>query len=57
MRNDRLMLKEAALGIAAILKEGASTGSIAAADIVCMDILSALARLQNPMRMIATLRT
>ena len=56
-RNDRLMLKEAALGIAVILKEGASAESVAAADVVCTDIVAALELLQNPLRLIATLRT
>jgi soluble P-type ATPase len=56
-RNDRLMLKEAALGIAVILKEGAAADTVAAADIVCTDIVSALELLHNPLRLIATLRT
>jgi soluble P-type ATPase len=55
-RNDRLMLKEAALGIAVIQEEGASAGTILAADIVCTDIVSALQLLAHPMRLIATLR-
>ena len=56
-RNDRLMLKEAELGIAVILEEGAATGTVAAADIVCTDIITALELLQNPLRLIATLRS
>ena len=56
-RNDRLMLKEAALGIVVILKEGAATDTVASADIVCTDIVSALELLQHPLRLIATLRT
>ena len=56
-RNDRLMLKEAALGIAVILKEGAAAEAVGAADIVCTDIVAALDLLQNPLRLIATLRT
>ena len=56
-RNDRMMLKEAALGIAVILEEGAAADTVAAADIVCTDIVSALELLQNPLRLIATLRT
>jgi soluble P-type ATPase len=55
-RNDRLMLKEAALGIVVILKEGAATDTVASADIVCTDIVSALELLQNQSRLIATLR-
>lgn len=55
-RNDRLMLKEAALGIAVILEEGAAVGTVSAADIVCTSIVSALELLENPLRLIATLR-
>jgi soluble P-type ATPase len=55
-RNDQLMLKEAALGIAVILEEGASVGTLSAADIVCTNIVSALELLANPLRLIATLR-
>ena len=56
-RNDRLMLKESALGIAVILEEGAAAKTVAAADVVCTHINSALELLQNPLRLIATLRT
>lgn len=56
-RNDHLMLKEAALGIAVILEEGASVETLSAADIVCTNIVSALELLKNPLRLIATLRT
>lgn len=55
-RNDSLMLEAAALGIAVILDEGASARTLAAADVVCRDIASALSLLQNPKRLIATLR-
>lgn len=56
-RNDRLMLKEAALGIAVILEEGAAKQTLVAADIVCTTILSALQLLTNPLRLTATLRS
>lgn len=56
-RNDRLMLKEAALGIAVIQDEGACTETVLSADIVCTSIISALELLNNPKRMIATLRS
>jgi P-type E1-E2 ATPase len=56
-RNDRLMLAAAALGIAVILGEGASTLSLHAADIVCTDIVSALELLNHPLRLTATLRS
>ena len=56
-RNDRLMLKEAALGIAVILEEGVATETLVEADIVCTTILSALELLTNPLRLTATLRS
>ena len=56
-RNDRLMLTEAALGIALIGAEGASAQTLLAADVVCTDIGSALALLSRPLRLAATLRT
>lgn len=55
-RNDMLMLKESALGIAVVLDEGAAAQTLLAADIVCTSILSALDLLLNPLRMTATLR-
>lgn len=54
--NDRLMLKEAALGIAVIQMEGASTATFLAADIVMTSIQSALDLLLNPLRLVASLR-
>ena len=56
-RNDRLMLKAAALGIAVIQGEGAAAETVMAADIVCTDIVSALELLRHPLRLTATLRT
>jgi soluble P-type ATPase len=56
-RNDRLMLKESALGIAVILGEGAASTTLAHADVVCVGIVSALELLMNPLRLIATLRS
>jgi soluble P-type ATPase len=56
-RNDRLMLKESALGIAVILGEGAAMETLASADIVCTGILSALDLLTHPLRLVATLRS
>lgn len=55
-RNDRLMLAEAALGIAIILKEGAAMETIMAADVVVNDIQSAFELLLKPLRLTATLR-
>jgi P-type E1-E2 ATPase len=56
-RNDRLMLKEAALGVAVILEEGAAMATVSAADVVCRSILDALALLTRPLRLTATLRS
>ncbi len=55
--NDRLMLKSSALGVAVIQEEGAAFKTLASADIVCTDIKSALSLLNNPLRLIATLRS
>ena len=56
-RIDRLMLKEAALGIVVVQGEGAAVEALLAADVVCPDILSALGLLLHPRRLIATLRS
>jgi len=55
-RNDRLMLRDAAIGIVLLQAEGAAVPSVEAADIVCRDILDALALFLEPRRLIATLR-
>jgi len=55
-RNDRLMLKEAALGIGLILGEGASSATLVAADAVYTSITEALDGLLYPLRLTATLR-
>lgn len=56
-RNDRLMLAAAALGIAVIQAEGIAVHTMAAADVVAIDILTALDLLVNPLRLVATLRS
>jgi soluble P-type ATPase len=56
-RNDRLMLKEAALGIAVVLEEGAAVETVIDADVVFTSINSALDLLSNPLRLTATLRS
>ncbi len=56
-KNDALMLEASRLGVAVILAEGASPDALQAADVVCTDILSALALLSSPLRLTATLRT
>ena len=56
-RNDVMMLKKAALGIAVVQDEGAATSAILSADVVATDILSALDLLTNHIRLTATLRS
>lgn len=56
-RNDRLMLAQAALGIAVIHQEGAAVETLLAAKLVVPDINAALGLLLNPARLIATLRS
>jgi P-type E1-E2 ATPase len=55
-RNDRFMLKDSAIGIVLVQKEGGAAETIMAADIVCTDILTALEIVSKPSRLMATLR-
>ncbi len=55
-RNDRLMLKEAGLGIAVLQREGTALPAVLAADIVIPSIVDALDLLLHPKRIMATLR-
>ena len=55
-RNDALMLKSAALGIAIIQAEGASVKSIVNADIISNNIINALMLLEHTKRINATLK-
>jgi soluble P-type ATPase len=55
-RNDRKMLRAAALGIALIQREGGAADALACADPISMSILDALDLLRNPARVFATLR-
>jgi len=55
-RNDRLMLKESALGICLLQAEGSNVLSLLESDIVCKSANDALELFQNPKRLIATLR-
>jgi soluble P-type ATPase len=54
--NDVLVLEAAALGIAVIGPEGASSAAIQAADVVCVSIVDALDLLLEPRALTATLR-
>ena len=55
-RNDRLMLRTAALGIAVVQAEGAAPATILASDVVVGDVRDALDLLLEPLRLVATLR-
>ncbi len=54
--NDRLMLKNAALGIVVIGGEGCSGKALQAADIIVRNINEGIDLLLNPLRLKATLR-
>ncbi len=56
-RNDVMMLKKAALGIAVVQDEGAAVSAVLSADVVVTGILPALDLLTNHMRLTATLRS
>ncbi len=55
-RNDCLMCREAALSVAIIGEEGACSALVTSTDICTTSILDALALLEQPKRLIATLR-
>jgi soluble P-type ATPase len=55
-RNDRFMVREAALGIVVINGEGVARETLLNADVVCDNILDALAFFTEPRRLVATLR-
>jgi P-type E1-E2 ATPase len=54
--NDGPMLQASVIGIMVMQAEGCSPRSLMMADVVCPDILSALHLLDNPLRLVATLR-
>ena len=54
--NDAGMLREAAIGIAVLSEEGLAVEALLSADVLARDIYEALALLENPQRLIATLR-
>ena len=56
-RNDRRMLRAAALGFAVLGAEGAAADSLRPADAVFIDVRDALDALLRPLRLAATLRT
>ncbi|MBS3750238.1 MAG: hypothetical protein KGY39_01900 [Anaerolineales bacterium] len=54
--NDAQMLDKAAIGICVLSKEGTALETLLNADILVPDILSGLALLENPLRLVASLR-
>lgn len=54
--NDAGMLKAAALGICVLSAEGTAVKTLLAADLVVANIFEAIALLEKPLRIVATLR-
>lgn len=54
--NDGKMLQVSAIGVIVMQAEGCSPKSLMTADILCPDIIYALQLLNNPLRLVATLR-
>ncbi len=54
--NDAAMLKEAALGICVLSREGAALETLLAADLVVADIYIAFELLEKPLRIVTSLR-
>jgi soluble P-type ATPase len=55
-RNDGLMLRSAAVGVAVLQREGAASVTLRAADVVALTIQDALDLLLHPLRLVASLR-
>lgn len=55
-RNDKIMLREAVIGIALLQEEGVCTETLMNSDIVMTSIFDLFASLENPQRLVATLR-
>jgi len=55
--NDRLMLKEAAIGIAVLQEEGLAVTSLLAADLLVKNVLDVFGFFRTPDRLRASLRT
>ena len=54
--NDVAMLRDAGLGLAVLGPEGLALDALTAADLVVPDIVAALELLEDPARLVATLR-
>ncbi len=55
-KNDQILLKESALGIALIQDEGVCVSTLMAADIACKSIMDVFSYFDKPNRLKATLR-
>jgi soluble P-type ATPase len=55
--SDAQMLKAAALGICVLSKEGTAVEALCSADLVVLNIFDALELFENPLRIVASLRT
>ncbi len=55
-KNDRLMLKEAVIGIAVVQEEGVCVDALLAADIACKSVIDVFSWFNAPDRIKATLR-
>lgn len=56
-RNDRRMLWSAAIGIAVMGREGVAAAAASASDLIVPSIVDALDLLDNPLRLVASLRS
>lgn len=54
--NDAAMLREAAIGVCVLSREGVAIETLLAADLLASDILEALELIENPLRIVASLR-
>lgn len=54
--NDAAMLREAALGICILSREGVAVETLQAADLIVPDVFAALELLEKPLRIVASLR-
>ena len=54
--NDAGMLESAAIGICVLSSEGAAVETLLKADLVVSDIFEAFELLENPLRIVASLR-
>ena len=55
--NDRIVLKECILGISLLQEEGLNVEALIASDLVCKSIIDVFSCIENPNRIVATLRS